>query len=152
MQIPNTAIASVLKKPFPEGKLHHIGIVTHDIQDTARSIFNNLLDLQEVTLPFDDKFQKVRVLFVRVADTVFVELIEPAVENSPVAGALKRGGGLHHIAFEVDDVEDSLKRIETKGGRIISHPTIGFEGRRIAFVYPRHVPGILIELVGPPSI
>ena len=63
-----------------------------------------------------------------------IEFIEPVGNESPVRKALEKGGGFHHICFEVDNLSEKINEIVEKGGRLIVSPVEGFEGRQIAFV------------------
>jgi methylmalonyl-CoA/ethylmalonyl-CoA epimerase len=96
--------------------------------------------------------QKVNVL-VTYAGSQRIELVEPAAPDSPVSRFLaQRGGGLHHIAYEVDDLEAALARLKQSGVRLIDeHPRPGAHGTRIAFVYPQGMAGVLTELVELPK-
>jgi methylmalonyl-CoA/ethylmalonyl-CoA epimerase len=128
-------------------RLHHIGLVVPSIAETIGEL-ELWLGLQETTLPFDDQAQRVRVQFVHVGGGSFVELIEPTTEVSPISQFLtQRGGGLHHVAFEVEDFDEAVVRITRDRGRIVRAPWIGFEGRRLAFVIPRSGLRLLVELV-----
>ena len=77
-----------------------------------------------------------------------VELVEPTSETSGVAKYLsKRGPGMHHICFEVDDIEQTLARMKAKGVKLINEtPTIGTGGKKIAFIHPSSTHGVLVEL------
>ena len=67
-------------------------------------------------------------------NNVFLELIEPAQENSPISDFVKTGGGFHHLCFEVDDIHLELGKMKKNGARIIVDAVKGFEDRLIAFV------------------
>ena len=69
-----------------------------------------------------------------------IELVEPTVEHSPVSRFLARGGGLHHLCYEVDDLEEELKLARTRGGLVVKQPlpAVAFNGRRIAWVVTRN--------------
>jgi methylmalonyl-CoA/ethylmalonyl-CoA epimerase len=128
-------------------RLHHIGMVVPSIREAATQ-FERWLGLQEITLPFDDNAQRVRVQFVHAGMGTFVELIEPIDSASPVERFLKeKGGGLHHLAFEVADLDRALEENEGAGGRRLGNPWIGFENRRLAFLIPRGGLRLLVELV-----
>ena len=91
--------------------------------------------------------QGVRIAFLPVGDTE-IELLEPTSPDSPVARFLaRRGEGLHHICLEVNDLEAALKRLKAQGIRLIDEtPRDGGLGKRIAFVHPRGLHGVLLEL------
>lgn len=113
-------------------KLHHIGIVVKNIQDSLGEL-TNFLKFEETTMPILVETQKVKVCFLKTAD-IFIELIEPINNDSPVKKFSNLGGGFHHLCFEVDNVFDTLKQMKENGARVIVEPTKGFENREIAFV------------------
>ena len=113
-------------------KLHHIGIVVKNIQDSLGEL-TNFLKFEETTMPVLVETQKVKVCFLKTAD-IFIELIEPINNDSPVKKFSNLGGGFHHLCFEVDNVFDTLKQMKENGARVIVEPTKGFENREIAFV------------------
>ena len=100
-------------------KLHHIGIVVKNIQGSLGEI-TNYLDFESVTIPSFITLQKVNVCFLKT-NTVYIELIEPAVENSPVSDFVKDGGGFHHLCFEVDDINRKVNELRDKGGIVLPH-------------------------------
>ena len=77
------------------------------------------------------------------------ELVQPTTGTSGIARHLaKRGPGLHHVCFEVDDIEATLARLKAEGIRLIDEdPVLGVGGRKIAFVHPKSASGVLVELV-----
>ena len=77
--------------------------------------------------------QKVNVCFLK-SSNVYIELIEPVEQNSPIKKFSDNGGGFHHLCFEVDDITKELNNMKDKGARVIVEPTKGFEDRLIAFV------------------
>jgi methylmalonyl-CoA/ethylmalonyl-CoA epimerase len=78
-----------------------------------------------------------------------IELLEPTSDDSPISKFLeKRGGGIHHIAVEVDDIKAALEKLRSQGARLIDEvPRIGAEGCLVAFVHPGSTGGVLLELV-----
>jgi methylmalonyl-CoA/ethylmalonyl-CoA epimerase len=117
-------------------KLHHVGIVTENLE-SAGAAYARSLGLMPDSEIFHDPIQKVRVQFWRDEETSLVELIEPTAPDSPVWPALKRGGGLNHLCYEVDDI---VRQVEdaVAGGAILAAapaPAVAFSGRLIAFVY-----------------
>jgi methylmalonyl-CoA epimerase len=92
--------------------------------------------------------QKVRVAMLPLGESR-IELLEPTSDDSPISKFLeKRGGGIHHIAVEVDDIETALTQLREKGCRLIDEqPRIGAEGCLVAFVHPAATGGVLLELV-----
>ncbi|MFN2500906.1 MAG: methylmalonyl-CoA epimerase [Pyrinomonadaceae bacterium] len=127
-------------------KINHLGIATKGI-DEALEFWADALGLENVhTEVVED--QKVRVAMLPIGESR-VELLEPTSEDSPISKFLeKRGGGIHHIAVEVDDIEAVLGKLRSKGVRLIDEsPRIGAEGCLVAFVHPSSSNGVLLELV-----
>ena len=113
-------------------KLHHIGIVVESIQKSLGEL-TNYLDFESTTMPSLVGSQKVNICFLKT-NNVFLELIEPAEENSPISNFIKKGGGFHHLCFEVDDIHLELEKMKKNGVRIIVDVVKGFEERLTAFV------------------
>jgi len=127
-------------------KINHLGIATKGI-DEALKFWRDALGLENVhTETVED--QKVRVAMLPIGDTK-IELLEATSEDSPIAKFLeKRGGGIHHIAVEVENIEESLMKLKKKGARLIDEkPRVGAEGCLIAFVHPSSSNGVLLELI-----
>ena len=113
-------------------KLHHIGIVVKNIQESLGEL-TQYLDFESTTVPSLVGSQKVNICFLKT-NNVFLELIEPAEENSPISNFIKKGGGFHHLCFEVDDIHLELEKMKKNGARIIVDVVKGFEERLTAFV------------------
>ena len=113
-------------------KLHHIGIVVKNIQESIGEL-TKFLEFKETSIPMGVKSQQVNVCFLKTSD-VFVELIEPIDNDSPVKKFSEAGGGFHHLCFEVEDITKELEKMTNRGARIIVEPTKGFDNRIIAFV------------------
>lgn len=127
-------------------KINHLGIATKGI-DEALKFWGDALGLENVhTEVVED--QKVRVAMLPIGESR-VELLEPTSEDSPISKFLeKRGGGIHHIAVEVDDIVASLAKMKEQGMRLIDEvPRLGAEGCLVAFVHPAASGGVLLELV-----
>lgn len=127
-------------------KISHLGIATKGI-DEALKFWQDALGLENVhTETVED--QKVRVAMLPIGESR-VELLEPTSPDSPISKFLeKRGGGIHHIAVEVDDIEAALAKLKAEGARLIDEkPRIGAEGCLVAFVHPAASGGVLLELV-----
>jgi len=128
-------------------RLHHVGIVVPNLEQAVAG-YAGAFEVQETTLPFDDHAQRVRVAFVRVDIDAWLEFIEPASANTPVTQFLaKTRGGYHHVAFEVADIEAAVQEFEAARGVVVCRPVIGFEGRRVAFLFPNLQPSLLTEFV-----
>src|SRR6185369_9677289 len=134
----------------PVMKINHLGIATKGI-DEALKFWSDALGLENVhTEVVED--QKVRVAMLPIGESR-VELLEPTSDDSPISKFLeKRGGGIHHIAVEVDDIETSLNQLKDRGAKLIDEsPRIGAEGCLVAFVHPSASGGVLLELVQTPK-
>ena len=126
-------------------KINHLGIATKRI-DEALKFWEDALGLKNVhTETVED--QKVRVAMLPIGETN-IELLEPTSNDSPISKFLeKRGGGIHHIAVEVEDIKASLEKLKSEGARLIDEsPRIGAEGCLVAFVHPASSGGVLLEL------
>ncbi len=127
-------------------KISHLGIATKGI-DEALKFWQDALGLENVHAETVED-QKVRVAMLPIGETR-IELLEATSDDSPIAKFLeKRGGGIHHIAVEVENIEQSLAKLKANGARLIDEqPRIGAEGCLIAFVHPSSTNGVLLELI-----
>lgn len=132
-------------------KINHLGIATKGI-DEALGFWSDALGLENVHTEIVED-QKVRVAMLPLGESR-IELLEPTSDDSPISKFIeKRGGGIHHIAVEVDDIEASLRQLKEKGMRLIDEtPRIGAEGCLVAFVHPSAANGVLLELVQTTSL
>ncbi|MCX5812668.1 MAG: VOC family protein [Proteobacteria bacterium] len=104
-------------------KLDHIGFVTNDI--TRYVELFRALGLTEITDPLENPSQKASASFINVGrkDDIYIEVLEPTHDISPITNFLKkRGGGLHHLCFEVDDIENTSKNLVEKGFKMVNPP------------------------------
>ncbi|MFZ0961350.1 MAG: VOC family protein [Terriglobia bacterium] len=117
-------------------KLHHIGIVVENLEAWGQAYSRSLGLVQDSEI-FHDPIQKVRVQFWRDEATNLLELIEPAAPDSPVSRELRKGGGVNHLCYEVDDIERQVGDVVAEGAilAVAPVPGVAFSGRRIAFVY-----------------
>ena len=113
-------------------KLHHIGIVVENINESLGEIAN-FLSFESISLPTLIGSQKVNICFLKT-NNVYVELIEPAEKNSPITDFAKNGGGFHHLCFEVDNIQQEIDKMIKNGARLVVSPVKGFEDRLIAFL------------------
>jgi methylmalonyl-CoA/ethylmalonyl-CoA epimerase len=127
-------------------KINHLGIATKKI-DEALKFWSGALGLENVHTEIVED-QKVRVAMLPIGESR-IELLEPTAEDSPIQKFLeKRGGGIHHIAVEVEDIRAALLKLKQQGARLIDeNPRIGAEGCLVAFVHPSSANGVLLELV-----
>ena len=113
-------------------KLHHIGIVVPRIKDSIVDLVN-YIKFETISIPMPVGSQKVNICFLKVGEP-FLELIEPVEKDSPVYDFAKKGGGIHHLCFEVNDIHAQLDDMEKKGATVLVKPVIGFDNRLIAFL------------------
>ena len=113
-------------------KLHHIGIVVQNINESLGEI-TNFLSFESTSLPTLIGSQKVNVCFLKT-NNVYIELIEPAEENSPISNFVKEGGGFHHLCFEVYDIQREIDKMIKNGAHLVVAPVKGFEDRLTAFL------------------
>jgi len=132
----------------PALRLHHVGFVVANIK-TAMPGFLRSLAAEWDGQVFHDPLQKVRVTFLATrAQDPAIELVEPAGDDSPVSRFLQeRGGGLHHVCYEVADLEQQLVELRSRGALIVKRPlpAVAFGGRRIAWVITSEK--LLVELL-----
>jgi methylmalonyl-CoA/ethylmalonyl-CoA epimerase len=126
-------------------KVDHIGVAVNSIESSLKFFANTLglkLEGQETVAE-----QKVTTAFLPVGDTE-VELLQSTAPDGPIAGFIeKKGEGVQHVAFLVDNIEAALKELEAKGIRLIDKvPRMGAGGKKIAFVHPKDTYGVLVEL------
>ncbi len=131
-------------------RLHHVGIAVRDLAAAAR-VYREVFGLQP-GVPERVERDAVAVLLVP-AGGVLLELLQPLDEDGPVARFLaRRGAGVHHVAFAVPDVAAALDRARAAGMRPVdAAPRPGAHGWRVAFLHPRDLHGVLVELVEDPG-
>jgi methylmalonyl-CoA/ethylmalonyl-CoA epimerase len=126
-------------------KINHIAIAVNNIDEAAKFYQNvlglNLTGVEVVTA------QKTKVGFFKIGESN-IELVQPAEPDSPLAKFLEtKGQGIHHVCFEVDDVETEVKAFLEKGAALIDQkPRPGAHNTKVAFVHPKSSGGVLIEL------
>ena len=127
-------------------RVHHIGIAVNNLEESV-ALFERILGMKPVSVE-DAPCQRVSEAIFRIGEGTEIDLLEPMGPDSTVAKFLeKRGEGLHHICFEVDDINAELKAMEGKGVELID-----WEGRdgvagKIGFLHPKSVNGVLVELL-----
>lgn len=126
-------------------KIEHIGIAVKNI-DEANKVYQTLLEVEPYKSE-EVESEGVITSFFKVGDSK-IELLAATNENSPVAKFLeKRGEGLHHIAFDVEDIVGEIKRLEEQGFELINKkPKMGADNKLVAFLHPKSSKGVLVEL------
>ena len=130
-------------------RLDHIGVVVKDLE-ASQKYYRDLLGFQEFSPVIDEPQQKVKIIFVRApqAGSADIELIQPAGEDSAVYNFLKKtDGGLHHLAYEVDNLDRAIEHFKKEKAMPIGqiYPGAGHKGRRVVWFYS-HLKE-LIELI-----
>ena len=126
--------------------IHHLGVAVEDL-DAALATYERLFGAEvEHTATVED--QGVRAASLRIGGGR-VELLEPLGEDTPVGRFLaKRGPGMHHVAYEVSDLQATLAELAKAGADLIDEqPRPGLFGLEVAFIHPDSVPGVLSEVV-----
>ncbi|WP_054840430.1 methylmalonyl-CoA epimerase [Thermococcus sp. JCM 11816] len=126
-------------------KIDHVGIAVKNLEEAIKVWEGLGLKVDEIEEVPD---QKVRTAIIHVGGESRIELLEATSEDSPIAKFIeKRGEGIHHIALGVDNIEEHLEKLKEAGYRLIDEkPRIGAGGAKIAFVHPKSVTGVLLEL------
>lgn len=127
-------------------KINHIGIAVNNIDD-ALQLYARTLGLNVGAFEVVEE-QKTRTAIIPVGD-IKIELLEATDSESPIAKHIeRRGEGLHHLAFEVDNIESALAELKNKEIRLIDEqPRRGVEDTSIAFLHPKATGGVLLEVV-----
>ncbi len=131
-------------------RIDHIGIAVQNIND-ALAFFQDALGMKLERVESEEG-GRTQVAFLPVGASD-VELVEPQDADSGLAKFLaKRGEGVHHICFEVDDIDAALARLTEKGAQLIDEtPRVNAKGMRYAFIHPKSAHGVLIELYQRPK-
>jgi len=126
-------------------KLEHIGIAVRNLPE-ANKLFSRLLGREHYKVE-EVPSEGVRTSFFEIGG-VKIELLEATTESSPVSRFIdKRGEGIHHLAFEVSDIHESLKKYQDQGFHVINpEPKRGADNKLILFLHPKSTHGVLIEL------
>ncbi len=126
-------------------KIDHIGIAVRDLKKAA-SLYSDAFGLN-VSKEIDAPERKLRIAFTEISGTK-LEFLMPTDNDSVVAKFIdRRGEGIHHICFEVDDIDRAVSELKSKGVEVVDEkPRLGVEGDRIVFLQPKSMFGVLIEL------
>lgn len=125
-------------------RIEHIGIAVNNLEE-AISFYEKVLNLKCYAIE-EVADQKVRTAFFKVGETK-IELLESTDPEGPIGKFIeKRGEGVHHLAFAVDNIEEALSEVSSQGVRLIDQtPRMGAEGLRIGFLHPKNTMGVLTE-------
>ena len=130
-------------------RVDHIAIAVNNLDEAVANYQRVLkVDRLEVEIVHNEK---VRVAMLELADTR-MELMEPTAEDSPIKKfLLDRGEGIHHIAITADDIEKDISRATANGMKILGGLRVGSYGRRITFIHPKSINGVLMEFCEAPT-
>lgn len=130
-------------RPAGGTRIAHVGIAVRDLEAIV-PFYRDVLGMEEVEL---DDSDGARIAGLQAGESL-VELLEAERPDSPIGRFVeRRGPGIHHICFAVDDLEGTLSRCRAAGVRLIDEePRMGAEGKRIAFLHPSSTSGVLVEL------
>ena len=127
-------------------EIDHIGIAVNNLEE-AISIYADILGLE---YKGTEKIEEQRIIHAAfLVGEVKIELVQSTHPDGPIGKFIeKRGEGIHHIAFRVENINGSLKELSAKGVKLIDEKArIGADGAKIAFIHPKDMKGVLIELV-----
>ena len=129
------------------GKLNHIAIATPNLDKAIRT-YKDILGVK-ISAPLDQIEHGVKVVFIEIPNTK-IELLEPLGEKSPIENFLEKNkkGGIHHICFEVEDINSAILSLEKDGATLLGdgEAKIGAHGNPVIFLHPKDFNGTLIEL------
>ena len=127
------------------GRLNHVAIAVPDLE-AASATYREVLGA-EVNAPVTLPAHEVRVVFVDLPNTR-IELMAPLGTGSPIAAFLEKhpAGGLHHVCYEVTDLDSAVRALTEAGARVLGPPSPGAHGLPVVFLHPKDFCGTLIEL------
>jgi methylmalonyl-CoA/ethylmalonyl-CoA epimerase len=130
-------------------RVDHIAIAVNNVDEAVRD-YQRILNLDRLDFEVVPN-EKVRVAMLRLEDTK-IELMEPTSDDSPIKKFLiERGEGIHHIAITADDIEKDVAKASAKGMKMLGGLRSGSYGRRITFIHPKSLHGVLTEICEAPQ-
>ena len=126
-------------------KINHVAIAVNNLEEVAK-FYQNVLGLKLTNVEVVTA-QKTKAGFFKIGESN-IELVQPSEPDSPLVKFLEtKGQGIHHICFEVDDIESAVKALQEKGAIMIDQkPRLGAHNTKVAFIHPKSSIGVLIEL------
>ncbi|MEM1139786.1 MAG: methylmalonyl-CoA epimerase [Pseudomonadota bacterium] len=127
------------------GKLNHVAIAVPDIK-AATQVYKTTLGAR-VSEAVEQPDHGVTTVFIELPNTK-IELLEPLGEGSPIANFLEKNGvgGIHHVCYEVEDINAAVEQIKREGGRVLGDVKIGAHDKPVVFLHPKDFCGTLVEL------
>jgi len=129
-------------------RVDHIAIAVNSVAEALKN-YEKILKIDKVDIE-DVPTERVKVAILKLQDTR-IELMEPTADDSPIKKFLTdRGEGMHHIAITADDIENDVERAIANGTRMIGNIRTGSYGRKITFIHPKSMNGVLTEFCQAP--
>jgi len=129
-------------------RVDHVAIAVNSVAEALKN-YEKILKIDKVDIE-DVPTERVKVAILKLQDTR-IELMEPTADDSPIKKFLTdRGEGMHHIAITADDIENDVERAIAKGTRMIGNIRTGSYGRKITFIHPKSMNGVLTEFCQAP--
>jgi methylmalonyl-CoA/ethylmalonyl-CoA epimerase len=129
-------------------RVDHVAIAVNSVSEALKN-YEKILKIDKIDIE-EVPTERVKVAILRLEDTR-IELMEPTAEDSPIKKFLTdRGEGIHHIAITADDIENDVKRASANGTRMIGNIRTGSYGRKITFIHPKSMNGVLTEFCQAP--
>ena len=129
-------------------RVDHIAIAVKNVEEALKN-YQNILNIDKIEIE-EVPSEKVRVVMLNLEDTR-IELLEPTAENSPISKFLnEKGEGIHHIAITADNIEEDVARGQKKGMRFLGEIRTGSYRRKITFIHPKSLNGVLTEFCQSP--
>lgn len=131
-------------------RVDHIAIAVNNVEEALKN-YQNILKIEKIDIE-EVPNEKVRVVMLKLEDSR-IELMEPMTDDSPISKFLReKGEGIHHIAITADNIEDDVARAQKNGIRFLGGIRSGSYGRKITFIHPKSLNGVLTEFCQPPPI
>jgi len=129
-------------------RVDHVAIAVNSVSEAIKN-YENVLKIDKIDIE-DVPTERVKVAILRLEDTR-IELMEPTADDSPIKKFLtERGEGIHHVAITADDIESDVERAIAGGTRMIGNIRTGSYGRKITFIHPKSMHGVLTEFCQAP--
>ena len=131
-------------------RVDHIAIAVNNVEEALKN-YQNILNVEKIDIE-EVPNEKVRVVMLVLGDSR-IELMEPMTDDSPISKFIRdKGEGIHHIAITADNIEDDVARAKKNGMRFLGEIRSGSYGRKITFIHPKSLNGVLTELCQSPPI
>lgn len=131
-------------------RVDHVAIAVHSISEALKN-YEKILKIDKIDIE-EVPTERVKVAILKLEDTR-IELMEPTADDSPIKKFLTdRGEGIHHVAITADDIDNDVEKAIANGTRMIGNIRTGSYGRKITFIHPKSMHGVLTEFCqAPPS-